>query len=157
MIVPAGPYKFKEVSAAFHLIRDNVYSPWKVIGVFMVWHNWAKSRYTEPYRYLEKEFDYEVEQAGPAAFTYEFLDRWHKRHQNSLDVVSKVIRYCSTNDMENMLKKFARRYCGNMDEGKLGVMTIMLRSDTRFFPVQLNDSNEAKRQVAELRKAGLIN
>tara|TARA_Y100001937_G_scaffold96105_1_gene130597 strand:- start:416 stop:892 length:477 start_codon:yes stop_codon:yes gene_type:complete len=158
VILAAGPYRYKEVNIAFHFIRENVYSPWRSIGVFVVWRNWARASYIRPYRHLKKEFDLEVEQAGPSAFTYEFLDRWHKRHQNSVDVVSKVIRYCTTNDMDNVFKKVARRYCGSLTPSKLGMMTIMLRSEPRYFPIQYSiGSSDRPRQVAELRKAGLIN
>ena len=157
MIIQIGDYKFKEVNIAFHLARDNAFSPWRTIGVFVIWHNWAKARYIHGYKHLAAEFNREVKLAGAAAFNYDFLDQWHKRHQNSLDVVSKVIRYCPTSDMINLTDKVHRRYCGSTNVRRIGMMAIMLRSRPRYFAVQYDKNGPANQpQIEALRKEGLI-
>jgi hypothetical protein len=157
VIISAGSFKFKEANVAFHLIRDNTYSPWKTIGVFVVWHNFARSRYIHGYKHLQKEFDREVKLAGPAAFNYDFLDQWHKRHQNSLDVVSKVIRYCTTSDMSRLTDKIHTRYCGSPSLKRMGMMAIMLRSQPRYFPVRFDRNGPInQRQIKALKEEGMI-
>jgi len=157
VIVSCGKHQYKEVNLAFHLIRENAYSPWQSIGVFVVWHNFAKSRYVWKHRHLNEEFYREVEEAGPAAFNYDFLDRWHKRHQNSLDVVSKVIRYCTDHsNLDDLTKKLGECYTGNINSHRWGMLAMMLRQP-RYFPIRFCYAiPDRLERVQSLRQAGLI-
>ena len=90
--------------------------------------------------------------------TYHFMDIWHKAHQETNDVVSKVIRYCTAwHDMEGVLQHLGRSYLGILDVNKFGMLSIMLKSREFYFPVVFQERNARRpAMVAELKKVGLI-
>lgn len=158
MIHYVGQHAFHEAYVTFHFARDNAYSPWESIGVALVYQDFADAKYLPEYAHLRREFKDEVAEANGLAGTYEFMDLWHRRHQETNDVVSKVIRYCTTwHDMWGVLQKLKIDYVGTFDAKQFAKMAIMLKSRERYFPVVFQrHSQDGNEVLLALREAGLI-
>jgi len=158
MIVQAGEYTFYEAYLTFHFKRDNAYAPWETIGCALTYGSFADARYVPEYAHLRDEFKREAKEAGDLASTYDFMDNWHRLHQNNNDVVSKVIKYCTNwHDMWGILRRIAVNYVGVRDLNKFAMISVMLKSRDKYFPIVYHDTNKKRVEiVAALKKAGYI-
>lgn len=158
MIVRAGKFIFHEVYVAFHVVRENSYSPWICIGVYVSYGDYTNCRYDDEHEYITKEFQREVVRAGHLSGTYDFLDKWRKNHSEIHSTITKIVRYRTlANDIPDLLRRMAIRYINTIDGNDFAMMAIMLKSRDGYFPVVYQAQNQQRPEVVEaLREAGLI-
>ena len=159
MIHRAGPHVFHEHNVAFHLNRDNVFCPWKVIGVYTTYDKIALCRYMYEFQYIQDSFKDEVKLAGDLCGTRDFLDSWRKAHSDINSVITPVIRYCSlSNTPYNTFAMMIAQQLGSDFPYRIAKIAAMLKSHKGFFPMVFSSCKpkESAAILAELQKAGLV-
>lgn len=157
MIHTYGRYIFHEHHVAFHVDRENSFSPWRVIGVYVSYNGWADCMYLEEFSYIRENFKNEVKKAGNLCSTTEFLENWRKYHCETNSVISKVINYCSeSNNSGLILQKLASQYNGVSYPDQLAKIAIMLKNRERYFPVVFHYNDHREEVLDVLKKAGAI-
>jgi len=158
VIYTAGEYVFHEHYVAFHVVRENAHTPWRVIGAYVTYGQYARCKYHPDFSYMEKEFHAEVELAGDLRGTHAFLDKWRLEHQGLHDVITPVIKYCSeSRNSYNILCRMGVKYVNGREANTFAMMAIMLKSRERYFPVVFQERNKDRPKVVRaLREAGLV-
>lgn len=156
MILKAGPYIFHEHYMAFHLVRDNAYTPWRIVGVYVSYNGEARCKYIPEMRHVQEIYEEEAEHAGELCGTYEFLNRWRDNVEESNSAITKVIKYYSLwHNPGHILHDMCQHLLGSMHPDRLAFIAIMVRSREKYFPVVFQYNKKRDKVVAELKKTGL--
>jgi hypothetical protein len=144
----AGDRTLHCLKVAFHLLRENSYSPWDLIGVVVGFGNRADCYYKAGHRHIDEEFQLEAERAGTLSGSYEFINSWHLRYQRRNDVVTKVINYYVTKEsLVKFVRDTAYSYVVSNDPNRFIRLAIMLRSRERYIPVVFNPAQRKLRAL----------
>lgn len=157
MIIKVGGTLYREHYVSFHVHRENIFSPWQVIGIYDCYYNDARCKYMFEYKYFEKEFHKECERAGNLCGTREFLENWRKQHIELNSVMTKVISYCTTMPgVQHMVEELCSTYLSATNPYKMAKIAIMLKSPKRFYPIVFDTSGLFTKQLEALRAANEI-
>lgn len=158
MIHQVEAYKFYEIYLAFHLARDDESSPWVPIGFVMSYGNQTQCTYLRQYKCYEKEFKEECYLAGDLTGTYDFIHKWHLRHQQPNEAVTKVIKYCSlSNQLDQIIIQMRSTYLGANAGIRFGMLAIMLKSRDLYFPIVYDTIRKDHDKIVQaLKNKGLI-
>lgn len=156
MILKVGPYIFHQHYVAFHLVRDNAYTPWRAVGVYVSYNGRARCKYVPEMRYNQRIYEQEVEMAGDLCSTYEFLDNWRKIVNQPNSAITKVVNYYSLwHNPGHILHDMCQHLLGSIAPNKMAFIAIMVKSREKYFPVVFQHGKKRQSVVEELKKAGL--
>lgn len=146
----AGDRTLHCLKVAFHLIRENSYSPWETIGVVVGFGNRADCYYRAGHKHIDEEFRLEADRAGTLSGTHEFIHNWHLRYQRRNEVVTKVINfYVTTESLEKFVRDVAFNYVVSGNPNRFIRLAIMLRSRERYIPVVFNHAQRNLRALTQ--------
>ena len=147
-----------EMNVAYHFKRDNVYSPWTVIGVLVTQGTTAVARYDYHYRQFGEIFERAAIDAGEMVRgTFTFLDDWRRGQQETNCVISPVINHITLmKSVREVTTRLYTRYVGSQDPATFGALAVMIKT-RKHVPTQNGfDVERSKVTVEELKEAGLI-
>ena len=159
-IIDVGGHKFYRSNVAFHFTRDNVYSPWQVIGVYMTNPSYQRCRYSYRFKHIEDEFKEELAQVdseyirgGP-----EFFESWRRRYQQPINVIGPIINYHSiyTGEFAPAHKDLFVKYVGACSPLAFVKLTIMHKLRDGYFSTMFVFNRSARKAKIALKEAGLI-
>jgi len=141
-----GGCTFYHYNVAFHFERDNSYSPWLSVGVYITCPRNQHCRYLIGYEYIQKQFrkeldliDSEYIKGGP-----EFLNWWRDKYQDLHSVISPIINFYSRiREFDRFVLKLFTRYVGNISSHTYVNLAVMLKMKESYYPA-LFQSNERK-------------
>ena len=159
MTFKVGEYTFHECNVAFHLCRENVYSPWVIIGIYLTHHGYQNARYNRFNQDIVKAFKAELKmcdskyiRGGP-----EFLESWRLRYQDPLDVITPVINYCTSysGNLCDVLSQLFTTYVGCCSSLPFAKLMLMIKLRKQFFPNIFRNGKNHSDFVETLERAGI--
>lgn len=161
IIKVGGKYCYRQFNVCFHVVRENAYTPWKVIGILASYHNDARGKYIHEFKHCLKEFNKECDAAGDLCGTYEFMENWRKQHVELNSVITPTIKYCMNIDNktctpQGMIDNLKHRYLGTDRPIRLAQIAIMLRSKPRFYSSVFDIGGDRDAEVEYLRSVGEV-
>tara|TARA_R110002126_G_scaffold10482_13_gene47686 strand:- start:1715 stop:2206 length:492 start_codon:yes stop_codon:yes gene_type:complete len=161
-IITAGEYTFYECNVAFHFRRDNVYSPWYVIGVYLTNPWFQDAKYPKEHRDILKAFRAEIASVTSPyiAGEIEFLDLWRAKHCSPHDVIGPVVNYRTTYGREHrefgdVLIHLFVKYVGSCSPVIFNMLTLMHKLPS-YYPSLFIDGGKRVKIRKALEGAGLL-
>lgn len=153
MIVKVDNTLYREHYVSFHVNRENIFSPWQVIGIYDCYYNDARCKYMFEYKYFENEFNKECDRAGDLCGTREFLENWRKQHTELNSVMTKIINYCTiTKSVVDLIEELDTQYLSATNPQKMAKIAIMLKSPKRFYPIVFDTTGNFVEQLEALKR-----
>ena len=162
-IVTAGEYTFYECNVAFHFRRDNVYSPWTVVGVYLTNPWFQDAKYNKVDRDIVKAFREEVASVNSPyiAGELDFFELWRKRYCSPHDVIGPVVNYRTTYGREarefgDVLIHLFVKYVGSCSPLICNMLTVMHKLRDAYYPSLFIDGVKRGKIRKALEGAGLL-
>ncbi len=162
-IIVAGEFTFYECNVAFHFQRDNAYSPWNVIGIYLTSPKFQGSRYVRGRKDFECRFTSEVDliDSPYIAGEIEFLELWRKKIYSPHDVIGPIVNYCTTYgrtsaEFRDVMIHLFTKYVGACSPVVYQTLALMLRMKNHYFPAIFIDGARKDKITKALQEAGLL-
>lgn len=151
---------YRPVNIAFHFVRDNVWAPWEVIGVYLTCDRFVGAKYLREHSRIEDDFHDEVRKAERyiIAGTVEFLNLWRANHQEWCSVIGPIITYFTySSELPRCLDALYNQYVGSPSQDKFAAMAIMLKMKEGFFSGFFKDFDPTRKKIVKkLKEAGQL-
>jgi hypothetical protein len=122
----------------FHLVRDDVNSPWFVIGVYFTGINYARCKYHPDYAENKRTFDKAVRKVNNRLITgsREFLEQYRAGKQSPCDVISPIVSLYALSKRKQIkcLSTLAKRVIGSCNPRVFDRLAVMFTLKRAWFP-----------------------
>lgn len=116
---------------AFHVVRQDIVSPWDVIGVYASGSHFTSARYAYEYLYIRDAYLREVERCGRIviASSREFLESWRADHREIDSVITPIINVRSLEQKGGIfLRQMYINYVGTSSITTFARLAMILKS-----------------------------